>query len=374
MLVGCLLLILHTLQRRNLAIGDSVKWLALFAIFRGLWSYIEGNTYSFFVPELLLVSQVSYMSLKIAVVVYTEFLNQAFHNGNNKILHIFKLCALGDFSITFLLQFLGITDFANTVFITHSILLFGGIYACANIIRTFYQNSSSTTLRKRYSYFAQLACTFIIIFTSIIDLIRYYATNSPNVAQYSRIGDFFYVLLMSFALFLDFVHLLKMGQHAEIIREEASLDPMTKLKNRARFEKDIAKGSPLTWKNRCIIILDLNNLKQFNDCVGHDAGDQYIIAAGQIIQDTFSSYGTIYRIGGDEFCVIAKKINLPKFLTLRSDLEEKFYSQSTTHDIPMAIAAGFAVFDAKQDETLQDTVKRADAEMYNRKQELKQET
>lgn len=372
-LVGCLLGIFHVLKRHRISMNDSVKWLALFAIFRGLWSYIESNTYSFFLPELLLVSQVSYMCLKVAVVVYIEFLNQTFHNGNNKTLHVLRICSVGDFFLTFLLQYFGITDFANTVFITHSILLFGGIYACTIIIRTFYQNSSGNTLRKRYSYFGRLACTLIIIFTSIIDLIRYYATNSPDVAQYSRIGDFLYVVLMSFSLFLDFVYLLRMGQHAEIIREEASLDSMTKLKNRAQFEKDIAKVNPRQWKNYSIILLDLNNLKQFNDSIGHDAGDQYIITAGNIIRDVFSSYGTIYRIGGDEFCIIAKKLDLQKFVILRTTLENNFSIRNHRSDIPMAIAAGYACFDAKLDKNLQDTMKRADAKMYNRKQELKEE-
>jgi len=371
MLVGCLLGIFHILKKNNTLINDSLKWLAFFSIFRGLWSYIESNTYSFFIPRLLLVSQVSYMSLKVAVVVYLEFLNQAFHNGENKVLHTLRNCSVADFFLTFLLQFSGITDFANTVFITHGIMLIGGIYACMNIIRAFHQNTTVGTTRKRRSYFAQLICTLIIVFTSIIDMIRYYTTNSPDVACFSCIGDFIYVLLMSFALFLDFVHLLKMGQKAETIRQEASLDPMTKLHNRAKFEKDIVKGSVRTWKKQCIILFDLNNLKLFNDNIGHDAGDNYIITAGHVIHDIFSPYGSVYRIGGDEFCVIAQKLTLQKFLTLRTSLEEQLYSQNSENNFQMAVAAGYAAFDSTKDKNLQDTMKRADAEMYNRKQELK---
>ena len=373
MIVGCLLGIFHLLKGNSTLINDSLKWLAFFAIFRGLWSYIESNTYSFFVPRLLLVSQVSYMSLKVAVAVYLQFLNETFHNGENRVLHIFKLCSLGDFFLTCLLQFTGLVDFANTVFITHAIMLFGGIYACLNILRTFHESTIRGIKRKRNSHYTQLICTLIIILTSIIDMIRYYMTNSPDVACFSRIGDFFYVLLMSFALFLDFVYLLKMGENAEIIREQASIDPMTKLKNRARFEKDIVKGGLHHWKARSIILLDLNNLKQFNDNVGHDAGDNYIITAGHIIHNIFSPYGVVYRIGGDEFCVIAQKLNQQKFLVLRSSLEEQLCSQDPDTGITMAIASGYATFDATKDKNLHDTMKRADAEMYNRKQELKNE-
>ena len=39
----------------------------------------ESNTYSFFISRLLLISQISYMSLKVAVTLYLQFLNQTFH-------------------------------------------------------------------------------------------------------------------------------------------------------------------------------------------------------------------------------------------------------------------------------------------------------
>ena len=110
----------------------------------------------------------------------------------------------------------------------------------------------------------------------------------------------------------------------------------------------------------------------FNDKKGHDAGDVYIITAGTIIQNVFSPYGRVYRIGGDEFCVISKSLTYKKFLELRSTMEAQIDSQNTENDtIPMNISAGYAIYDASLDKTLNDTMKRADEEMYKRKEELK---
>jgi len=171
---------------------------------------------------------------------------------------------------------------------------------------------------------------------------------------------------------MDFVYLLKMGQKAAIIREEASTDPMTKLLNRSSFEKDMARNNTKLWITRSIIILDLNNLKQFNDKKGHDAGDVYIITAGKIIHDVFSPYGRVYRIGGDEFCVISKSLTHKKFLELRTIMEEQLAEKNEAGDmIPMTISVGYALYDASLDKTLNDTMKRADEEMYKRKEELK---
>jgi len=374
--IGCLLIIFHLLKRNSTIIGDSIKWLALFAVFRGLWSFIESNTYSFFVSRLLLISQLSYMILKIAVVLYLQFLNETFHDGKNRVLRTLTIISIVEFFATFTLQFFGIADYASTVFITHIIMLVAGVYTSSDVIRTLHKQHKKGGIlatSRRYSSLAQLVCTLVIVATSLVDMARYYTTNSPDVAQFSRVGDIIYVLLMSFSLFMDFVYLLKMGQKAAIIREEASTDPMTKLLNRSSFEKDMARNNTKLWINRSVIVLDLNNLKLFNDQKGHDAGDVYIITAGNIIHDVFSPHGHVYRIGGDEFCVISTSLTYKKFLELRTIMEEQIDAKNDVNDtIPMRISAGYAIYDTSLDKTLHDTMKRADEEMYRRKEELKQ--
>lgn len=377
-LFGILIGILCVSYRRKTEIGKGIHWLALFAIFRGIWGTIEGNTYSFFVSRLLLISQISYLSLKLAVTTFLQFFNYTFHDGKNKMFRLLLILSLIDFWGSSILQFLGIVDFAYTVFLTHAILLFGGIYACADVFICIYIQKNDSTLQlsnnRKHTYFAQLFGTIIIILTALIDMIRYYTTNSPDVAQYSRIGDITYVVTMTVALLLDFVFLIRIGHRAAIIREEAALDSMTKLRNRARFEKDMKTGNKLCSNDRGIIILDLNNLKEFNDQFGHNAGDQYIITASQLIQDIFSSCGTVYRIGGDEFCVITKNLSEQQFHKLQLDLENQMSALHPNNtSLSMQISSGFAQYDSSTDSTLHDTMKRADEQMYKRKLELKGE-
>ena len=377
-LFGVLIGFFCILYRRKTPIGQGLPWLALYAIFRGLWGTIESNVYSFFISRLLLVSQISYLSLKLAVVNYLQFINCTLCEEKNRVLKILTICSISEFWLTTILQLLGITDFANTVFLTHAIMLVAGFYACILVLRAIQNERKDSMLvlsaKRHNTHFAQLICTIVVVITSIIDMIRYYATNSPDVARYARIGDIIYVVTMSLALFLDFIYLIRMGHKAAIIREEASLDPMTKLRNRASFEKDIEKGSKKSWKNKGIIVLDLNNLKLFNDQHGHDAGDQYIVTASELIRDTFSPWGNAYRIGGDEFCVIAERLTEENFLELQASIEEQMAEIHTLQDsLHMEVSSGFANFDSFQDSTLRDTMKRADERMYQRKLELKGE-
>ena len=377
-LFGVLIGIFCLVYRRKTDIGKGLHWLALFSIFKGIWGTIEGNTYSFFLSRLLLISQLSYLSLKLAVITYLQFFNYSFHDGKNNVFRFLTVFSLLDFWGTAVLQLLGIIDFAHTVFLTHAILIMGGIYACVDVVFRIHKQKNDSKLllsyKRKNTYFAQLFGTLIIILTALIDMVRYYTTNSPDVALYSRLGDITYVVTMSIALFLDFVYLIRIGHKAAIIREEASLDSMTKLYNRARFEKDMNRRNKFRLIHHGIIILDLNNLKDFNDQQGHDAGDQYIITASEKIRNTFSTCGTIYRIGGDEFCVITQNVTEQKFLELQRTIEGQMETQQPDSiSLSMQISSGFANYNPITDTTLHDTMKRADEQMYKRKMELKGE-
>ena len=74
-----------------------------------------------------------------------------------------------------------------------------------------------------------------------------------------------------------------------------------------------------------VVNLDLNGLKQVNDMDGHDAGDRLLVHAGELLRRNFSEKD-IYRGGGDEFIVIANKIDREDFdrkvEKLRADAEE----------------------------------------------------
>jgi diguanylate cyclase (GGDEF)-like protein len=92
------------------------------------------------------------------------------------------------------------------------------------------------------------------------------------------------------------------GQKAAIYKELALKDILTGLYSRNAYDE---------WERdnqhpdkTAIVMLDLNNLKKCNDRYGHEAGDTYLKKASEMITNAFSQENTVYRIGGDEFCVI----------------------------------------------------------------------
>ena len=147
-------------------------------------------------------------------------------------------------------------------------------------------------------------------------------------------------------------------------------DALTGCYNRNAYHEDTIRCKKLT--NLLLFAFDLNNLKYYNDKFGHDCGDQYITDAVHILQKVFSRYGKLYRIGGDEFCVLIDDHNTCDISHLICCLrkEEAVYNASS-RNIHLQIACGYAVFDSRTDADLDALQKRADQNMYENKKQLK---
>ncbi len=79
-------------------------------------------------------------------------------------------------------------------------------------------------------------------------------------------------------------------------------DVLTGLYNRADFQERLLHLENERQDPVSIILADLNDLKQTNHC-GHDAGDNLIRRAGEVLRASFDDETLVARIGGDEFIV-----------------------------------------------------------------------
>jgi diguanylate cyclase (GGDEF)-like protein len=87
-------------------------------------------------------------------------------------------------------------------------------------------------------------------------------------------------------------------------RHEARTDALTGLRNRRALIDDLEEQSPATGE-RVLALFDLDGFKHYNDTFGHPAGDGLLARLSERLQLSVASEGTAYRMGGDEFCVLA---------------------------------------------------------------------
>ena len=92
----------------------------------------------------------------------------------------------------------------------------------------------------------------------------------------------------------------------ERLEYERDFDLLTGLMNRRAFYRrgNEIFANPDDLKNAAIVMLDLDNLKKFNDAYGHDCGDRYIREAAQCFEASVPANVLVSRVSGDEFFML----------------------------------------------------------------------
>ena len=91
-------------------------------------------------------------------------------------------------------------------------------------------------------------------------------------------------------------------------RIEARTDALTNLANRRALASDLARAiaEPRESRELLLAMFDLDGFKQYNDSFGHAAGDALLQRLGARLAAAMGHKGFAYRMGGDEFCMLAR--------------------------------------------------------------------
>ena len=151
-------------------------------------------------------------------------------------------------------------------------------------------------------------------------------------------------------------------------------DQSTSLLNRRAFEEEKARlASTGMDENFIYLTADLNGLKAVNDQLGHAAGDELIKGAAHCLKASLSTYGHIYRIGGDEFA--ATLIATPEQLSEAIDRLEKLSAAWTGEKINgLSISLGHASCKEFPSENISEIIRISDERMYAAKAEYYRRT
>ncbi|MEN5424804.1 GGDEF domain-containing protein [Stenotrophomonas pennii] len=95
---------------------------------------------------------------------------------------------------------------------------------------------------------------------------------------------------------------------AQQLYEASIRDPLSNLYNRRFLEDRKAawqRGDRSTGRSRALIYFDIDHFKRINDRFGHAIGDQVIVLAARVAEDSLRKKDWVFRLGGEEFlCVL----------------------------------------------------------------------
>ncbi|MDO4806985.1 MAG: GGDEF domain-containing protein, partial [Coriobacteriales bacterium] len=147
------------------------------------------------------------------------------------------------------------------------------------------------------------------------------------------------------------------------LQYEAHNDALTGLLNRGAYDELIF----LHKRNSALILVDVDNFKQFNDEFGHEMGDAVLVEVAATLYASFRSSDYICRIGGDEFAVIMTNAH-PELQEVIGHKIEKVaaFLRDTSNGLPsVSISVGIAFGDASS--TDDGLFKQADEALYETK-------
>lgn len=152
-----------------------------------------------------------------------------------------------------------------------------------------------------------------------------------------------------------------------VFQHEAEHDALTGLFNRGAFEKmkQILSGSldPLA-----ILLIDVDLFKHVNDNYGHEVGDAALKKVSAMLTEKFRSSDLVFRIGGDEFCIIMQKITPNEKNVIREKLDIiNADLQKTDDKVPakLSVSVGIAFSQLGFSE---DLFKKSDKALYYTKE------
>lgn len=96
-------------------------------------------------------------------------------------------------------------------------------------------------------------------------------------------------------------------QPADLVWQQASFDPLTRLPNRHMFMERLRHEARKADRNDAflaLLFIDLDHFKEINDRLGHAKGDQVLVEATRRIASCVRGTDMLARLGGDEFTVI----------------------------------------------------------------------
>ncbi|MFI5907957.1 putative bifunctional diguanylate cyclase/phosphodiesterase [Dactylosporangium sp. NPDC051541] len=172
------------------------------------------------------------------------------------------------------------------------------------------------------------------------------------------------VTIRQFVAFRENARLLREKRLSEErLQHEATHDGLTGLANRALFRRRL--GEQLDRGGATVLLVDLDDFKTINDSLGHDVGDDLLIAVADVLRAETVTDGLPVRLGGDEFAVLITEATVLGE-TIAQRILDAFAGALSAHRLLVHASIGIAT--AHTGTPLDRLLRDADVAMYAAKQ------
>lgn len=215
--------------------------------------------------------------------------------------------------------------------------------------------------RKEYLGISSIIVLSVSIILALVSLFYF---NESRYTSYFLV--FIFVLFINTTVLYRFSIIHSRTEHLENI---VKIDPLTKLWNRSYLNE--LKFEPSKYDlNEVIYVLfiDLNGFKEINDKHGHKVGDEVLKISARRLRNSCHESDMIFRLGGDEFIVIARMKAGNSIEKVIKRIRDNFSEPFTLVDIKLnlSLAIGYQEFNPSMDD-IESIIALSDKKMYEDK-------
>ncbi|TXS96493.1 diguanylate cyclase [Parahaliea maris] len=206
------------------------------------------------------------------------------------------------------------------------------------------------------SYMQMVAFLSLVMFSVIIRFVMFQQTLFYILAAILCFG---YVRLLIHTRMHNRVLVENIALKIEN-RESALIDPLTRLGNRRRLAVHMEVMLPAAQRSGdpfCVMLLDIDYFKQFNDTQGHSAGDELLVKVAEALRHSSREQDLVVRYGGEEFLAVLPRTTLHDARAIAERMLNRV--RETTS---VTISAGLAEY--HREATFEALVTRADEALY----------
>lgn len=190
--------------------------------------------------------------------------------------------------------------------------------------------------------------------------------TSNTICSSDEIGDLESEIYKTINIFSKEIY--QRERLAHHLKKIATIDPLTGAFNRFKWEEMLLSEIDRVAQNRhdlSVLIFDIDFFKKVNDKYGHDVGDQVLIEVARVVQEKLRSTDSLYRLGGEEFAILAPYTNLEGMIKLAQKLRKAIEKHIFDHVNQVTISIGVTQF--RETDNPQQLLKRADLALYKSK-------
>ncbi|MDF2595558.1 MAG: diguanylate cyclase [Clostridia bacterium] len=342
-------------------------YLGMLSVVSSIWILSEARIMQFFTGNRYIIGGISYLMVPLMGIFFSLYVKEAIliKNRHKQFMQVISVSYLLFLIITIILQLLGISTFIHSFKFTFIVMLFNTAVFFVSIIfeLVIYNNKKIKQFLKYIS---------VIVISVLLEGIVFYRQQFDYTSDFLRLGILIFVCL----LLVDSYNYLKMNFEKQkeqyLLEKLAYKDFLTKAYNRAAFERDLERLINKDEGVFRLVLLDLNELKYVNDHYGHAYGDEAIKIVYNTMNESFSSFGVCYRMGGDEFAILMEDTNEELFEMLSKEFKKELKQVASKLPYPLDVAVGTDIYSVKKWENYTLFYHQVDQKMYENKLQMKQ--